>query len=107
MRHQKTRHKLSRSASHRKSLLRNLTKEVIDHEPHVSFFGGPDGLNIVRRLIRELPTWLAPGGRYAQECDPSQIDKVLALLTEAGFLDAKSHRDAEGIERVVSAGKAV
>jgi large subunit ribosomal protein L17 len=32
MRHQKTRHKLSRSASHRKSLLRNLAKEVIDHE---------------------------------------------------------------------------
>ena len=32
MRHQKTRHKLSRSAAHRKSLLRNLAKEVIDHE---------------------------------------------------------------------------
>ena len=32
MRHQKTRHKLSRSASHRKSLLQNLCKEVIQHE---------------------------------------------------------------------------
>ena len=32
MRHQRTRHKLSRSASHRRSLLRNLAKEVIDHE---------------------------------------------------------------------------
>ena len=32
MRHQKTRNKLSRSASHRKSLLANLCKEVIDHE---------------------------------------------------------------------------
>lgn len=32
MRHQKTRHKLSRSASHRKALLRNLCKEVIEHE---------------------------------------------------------------------------
>jgi len=32
MRHQRTRHKLSRTASHRKSLLRNLAKEVIDHE---------------------------------------------------------------------------
>src|ERR1700716_2849630 len=32
MRHQKSRHKLSRSASHRKALLRNLAKEVIDHE---------------------------------------------------------------------------
>ena len=32
MRHQKTRHKLSRSASHRKALLMNLSKELIDHE---------------------------------------------------------------------------
>jgi large subunit ribosomal protein L17 len=32
MRHQKTRHKLSRDASHRKSLLANLCIEVIDHE---------------------------------------------------------------------------
>ena len=32
MRHQRKRHKLSRSATHRKALLRNLCKEVIDHE---------------------------------------------------------------------------
>jgi large subunit ribosomal protein L17 len=32
MRHQKTRHKLSRSSSHRKALLANLMKEVIEHE---------------------------------------------------------------------------
>jgi len=32
MRHQRKRHKLSRSASHRRALLRNLCKEVIDHE---------------------------------------------------------------------------
>ena len=32
MRHQKTRHKLSRDSAHRKALLRNLCKEVIDHE---------------------------------------------------------------------------
>jgi large subunit ribosomal protein L17 len=32
MRHRRDRHKLSRSASHRKSLLMNLSIEVIDHE---------------------------------------------------------------------------
>jgi large subunit ribosomal protein L17 len=32
MRHQKTRHKLSRTSSHRKALLANLCIEVIDHE---------------------------------------------------------------------------
>jgi large subunit ribosomal protein L17 len=32
MRHQKTRNKLSRDAAHRKAMLRNLCKEVIQHE---------------------------------------------------------------------------
>src|SRR5487761_1194002 len=32
MRHQRNRYQLSRSASHRKSLLMNLSKEVIEHE---------------------------------------------------------------------------
>src|SRR3954453_4437084 len=32
MRHQKTRHKRSRDSAHRKSLLANLCKEVIEHE---------------------------------------------------------------------------
>jgi large subunit ribosomal protein L17 len=32
MRHQKTRHKLSRSTAHRKALLANLCKEIIQHE---------------------------------------------------------------------------
>ena len=32
MRHQKTRNKLSRDSAHRKSLLMNITKEVLEHE---------------------------------------------------------------------------
>src|ERR1700744_6248554 len=32
MRHQRQRYQLSRSASHRKALLANLAKEIIDHE---------------------------------------------------------------------------
>jgi len=82
-----------------------LPQEVIDHEPHVSFFGGPDGLDVVRRLIGEMPGWLRPGGAYAQECDPSQVAAVAALLERSGMRDCRAHRDAEGVERVVSARK--
>jgi release factor glutamine methyltransferase len=80
-----------------------LPEEVINHEPAVSFFGGPDGLDVVRRLIGELPEWLAPGAVYAQECDPSQIEKVIGLLTAAGLRDPRAHCDKEGVRRVVSA----
>ena len=79
--------------------------EEVMNEPHVSFFGGPDGLDVVRRLVRELPEWLAPGGIYAQECDPSQVEKVIGLLVKAGLTDPRAHADKEGLKRVVSARK--
>jgi release factor glutamine methyltransferase len=82
-----------------------LPQEVIEHEPRVSFFGGPDGLDVVRRLVDELPGWLQPGGAYAQECDPSQIATVLGLLERGGMRDLRAHRDPHGVERVVSARK--
>jgi methylase of polypeptide subunit release factors len=52
-----------------------------------------------------LPRWLSAGGVYAQECDPSQISKVMALLEDAGLRSCRGHRDAQGVERVVSARK--
>ena len=79
-----------------------LPEEVLN-EPHVSFFGGPDGLDVVRRIVSELPAWMAPGGIYAQECDPSQVEKVLKLLAAAGLHEPKAHADKEGVKRVVSA----
>jgi release factor glutamine methyltransferase len=79
-----------------------LPEEVLN-EPHVSFFGGPDGLDVVRRIVAELPQWLAPEGIYAQECDPSQVDKVMGLLVKAGLRSPRAHADKEGVLRVVSA----
>ena len=84
-----------------------LPSEVIDHEPVMSFFGGPDGLDLVRLIIAELPSWLLPGGIYAQECDPSQVDKVIALLVAQRLVDPRAHQDKEGVRRVVSARKPV
>ena len=80
-----------------------LPEEVRNHEPPVSFFGGPDGLDIVRRLIAELPEWMASGSVYAQECDPPQVQAVLGLLERAGLRQCRAHADKEGVHRVVSA----
>lgn len=79
-----------------------LPEEVLN-EPHVSFFGGPDGLDVVRRIVTELPAWLLPGAIYAQECDPSQVEKVIGLLAHAGLREPRAHADKEGVKRVVSA----
>jgi release factor glutamine methyltransferase len=79
-----------------------LPEEVLN-EPQVSFFGGPDGLDLVRKIIAELPEWLAPQGVYAQECDPSQVEKVASLLVSKGLTSPRFHADKEGVNRVVSA----
>jgi len=42
---------------------------------------------------------------YAQECDPSQVEKMIGLLTAAGLREPRAHADASGVRRVVSAQK--
>lgn len=39
-----------------------LPREAIDHEAPTALFGGADGLDLVRSLIRDSREWLAPGG---------------------------------------------
>ena len=35
---------------------------VVRHEPHLALWGGPDGLDVIRRAIAECLPLLAPGG---------------------------------------------
>jgi len=51
-------------------------------EPEAALLGGPDGLDLVRSLVADLPRVLAPGGAVGLELDPSQTATVAALLAE-------------------------
>lgn len=50
-------------------------------EPKLALDGGPDGLELVRRLVADLPRVLAPSGAIALELDPAQPGGVAALVT--------------------------
>jgi release factor glutamine methyltransferase len=52
----------------------------VQKEPGVALFGGPDGLDIYRRFLAQLPSHLKPGGMLFTECDPWQ---QAALIAEA------------------------
>lgn len=58
----------------------DITEEV-KKEPAVALFGGPDGLNLYRRMLAGTPERLSSGGYLFTECDPWQQE---ALATEAG-----------------------
>ena len=50
---------------------RTMPPEARDHEARVALDGGPDGLDVQRRVIAEAPGWLAPGGRLLVETEPA------------------------------------
>jgi release factor glutamine methyltransferase len=85
---------------------RKLASDVVDHEPHLALFGGEDGLAVIRRIAAEVRDWLAPGGLFVTEIDPSQGEAVAGLLRDAGLLQVRVERDLAGLDRhVVGKGR--
>jgi release factor glutamine methyltransferase len=76
-----------------------LPPEVGRHEPAVALFGGPDGLDVVRRLVRQAGASAA--ALLALEVGQGQAPAVSALARAAGFAEVEARRDLAGIERVV------
>ncbi len=50
--------------------------------------GGPDGLDVVRRVIAGAPGWLAPGGHLLVETSERQAEATAGVVAAAG-LDAR------------------
>ena len=73
------------------------------HEPPEALFAGPDGLDVLRWLVRGVGSVLAPGGGVALELSPEQADTVAGWCREAGLLDVNVRRDLAGRPRVVAA----
>ena len=55
------------------------------YEPRMSLDGGPDGLDIQRRVIAGAPAWLAPGGHVLIETSRGQSRRTARLMREAGL----------------------
>lgn len=65
-----------------------LESEVKDHEPRLALDGGPEGMDIVSRIIEEAPARLIPGGLLLMEIDDTQKESVLACCRSSGQYDA-------------------
>lgn len=79
--------------------LASLPPEVADHDPHLALFGGPDGLDVVRRL---LPAARAFGATLVGvEIGAGQAEATAVLARAAGFPLTEIRDDLAGIGRVV------
>lgn len=81
-----------------------LPGDIRYHEPRRALDGGPDGLDFYRRLAREAPPFLRPGGYLVLEIGHDQGAAVRQLLEEAGnWHKIQVLSDLAGTDRVVVA----
>lgn len=56
------------------------------HEPRASLDGGPDGLQVQRRVLAGAPAWLEPGGHLLIETSARQAPETAALFARSGLV---------------------
>lgn len=79
-----------------------LEPEVSEHEPKLALDGGPDGLAFYRRILREAPPHLRPGGKLYMEIGAPQASEIKQLAAETDFYESEIRiiKDLAGHDRV-------
>lgn len=79
-------------------------RTLVDHEPREAFDGGPYGLSIHQRVIKDARNYLRPGGRLLFEFGLGQDRQLLALFKRGRVYEQfELESDAEGHPRVAHA----
>ncbi|WP_240670472.1 putative protein N(5)-glutamine methyltransferase [Actinoplanes solisilvae] len=79
-----------------------LPAEARDHEPRSALDGGPDGLEVFRRVVKGAPTWLTESGVLLSEITEAQERNALEAVRNEG-LDGDVIYDEDLDARVVRA----
>ncbi len=82
----------------------SVAPEVARHDPGAALWGGPDGLDVVRRLLVRAGALLRPGGVVGIEHADAQGASLPALLVRDGNWDeVRDHPDLAGRPRYTTA----
>jgi release factor glutamine methyltransferase len=75
--------------------------EPVRHEPPAALRAGPEGLDVIRPLVRDAPGFLRPGGALILEFGAGQADAVRDLVVAAGaYREPRIVPDHRRIDRV-------
>lgn len=80
---------------------KNLQKEVAEFEPKRAIFSGMDGLNFLRRFVKDAPLYLKEKGRVYIEFGDGMAEKVSSLFS--GWSMVKVYKDLHQKPRVLMA----
>ena len=73
----------------------------VSAEPITALDGGADGLDYYRRICRESPRYLRPGGWLLMELGDGECTAVKDLLSLNGFSDITIRSDYQSIDRMI------
>ena len=79
---------------------RKLPASVASFEPALALRAGADGLDLIRRIAKELPAHLTQNGSAWVECDSAHAASACALFTGFG-MQAKIRTDHYGTPRII------
>jgi release factor glutamine methyltransferase len=83
--------------------LRLLPRDTLDFEDADHYDGGPDGADVLRRVVTEAPAFLRPGGSLLLELGGDQDGQLRPLLDELGYRAVETWCDEDGDLRGVEA----
>lgn len=79
-----------------------LEPNVREHEPALALMGGPDGLDVYRRLLEQAPERILPDGALYFECGPHNAKGLYGLVGQAfPGRHTEIRNDVAGLERMV------
>jgi release factor glutamine methyltransferase len=70
-----------------------LPAEARLHEPRVALDGGPDGLDVLRRVATAAPQWLASGGHLLVETSERQAAQAAEIFAGCGLVPRVASSD--------------
>lgn len=79
-----------------------LSREV-QHDPLLALDGGPDGLDLIRRLVPLAASRLTPGGRLLLEIGMEQAETVMDCFAGHNYRDITALPDYQGTLRFIEA----
>jgi release factor glutamine methyltransferase len=84
--------------------LPQLQRDTFAFESTLAYDGGPDGTDILKRVLREARRFLRPGGTVLLELGGEQADALRGELARLGYVDigvlADEDGDVRGLEAV-------
>lgn len=63
----------------------SMPREAREHEPRSALDGGPDGLDVARRVVADAPGWLRPGGSLLFETGEAQVPAAVDAVAGCGM----------------------